>query len=273
MELVDRAGTALHPVEVDLLCTFAEVDAPFPIEVPATGESEVERALLYREAAERMRERGLADERGPLDVAEEFVYLLRACSGVLDMVVTTAEGTRSVAVLAAREDALVVSQDSADQFGMVRMLPTTVDDAVAGLARLIPRAETPVTTPFTLPRKAVRGAFDAMVARMPEDGGDPEPMTASEIDELLRAHGITDRVAGRMVAALTPTTGSGQAGVARRDETEDQWRRVGTELTWLDTPRGRYRLAADDDADWMSVNPLSPQELRAQLRALAARIR
>ncbi|UVS77163.1 ESX secretion-associated protein EspG [Actinokineospora sp. UTMC 2448] len=272
MELVSRAGTALHPVEVDLLCTFAEVEAPFPIDVPATGQSEVERALLYREAAERMRERGLADERGPLDVAEEFVYLLRACTGVVDMVVTTAEGTRSVAVLTARDDALVVTQDSADEFGMVRMLPTTVDDAVGGIARLVPRAETPLTTPFTLPRRAVRAAFEAMVARMPDDGGDPVPMTAEEIDELLRAHGISDRVATRMVAALTPATGSGQAGVALRDDTEDQWRRVGTELTWLDTPRGRYRLAEDDDG-WMSVNPLSPQELRDGLRALAGRIR
>ncbi|MFC7613093.1 ESX secretion-associated protein EspG [Actinokineospora soli] len=210
MDLVSRAGTALHPVEVDLLCTFAEVDAPFPIDVPASGESEVERAVLYRDAAASMRERGLADERGPLDVAEEFVYLLRACTGVLDLVVTTDAGTRSVAVLTARDDALVVSQDSADTFGMVRMLPTTVDDAVDRLARLVPRTETPLTTPFTLPRRAVRSAFDAMVARMPDDGGEPEPMTAAEIDELLRANGITDRVASRMVAALTPRSAAGR---------------------------------------------------------------
>lgn len=273
MELVSGAGTALHPVEVDLLCTFAEVEAPFPIDIPATGESEVERAVLYRDAAEAMRERGLADERGPLDVAEEFVYLLRACTGVLDLVVTTEAGTRSVAVLTARDDALVVMQDSADQFGVVRMLPTTVDDAVSRLARLVPRAETPLTTPFTLPRRAVRSAFEAMVARMPQDGGDPTPMSSGEIDELLRLHGIDDKVASRMVAALTPAVGSGQAGVALRDETEDQWRRAGAELTWIDTPRGRYRLVAGEDDGWLSVNPFPASELRAELRALASRAR
>lgn len=272
MELVTRAGTALHPVEVDLLCTFAEVAAPFPIDVPASGESEVERAVLFRDAAERMRERGLADERGPLDVAEEFVYLLRACTGVLDLVVTTDEGTRAIAVLTARDDALVVSQDSADQFGMIRLLPTTVDDAVARVARRIPRADAPLTTPFTLPRRAIQSAFEAMVTRMPEDGGDPVPMTAAEIDELLRSHGVSDRVANRMVSALNPVVGHGQAGIALRDETEDQWHRTGPELTWLDTPRGRYRLAAEDDG-WMSVNPLSADDLRAELRALAAKIR
>ena len=273
MDLVSRAGTALHPVEVDLLCTFAEVDAPFPIDVPASGESEVERAVLYRDAAESLRERGLADERGPLDVAEEFVYLLRACTGVLDMVVTTDAGTRAVAVLTARDDALVVSQDSADKFGVIRMLPTTVDDAVDRIARLVPQAETPLTTPFSLPRRAVLSAFEAMVARMPDDGGDPVPMTATEIDELLRSHGITDRVSSRMVAALTPAVGSGQAGIALRDETEDQWRRAGAELSWLDTPRGRYRIAVADDDAWMSVNPLSQADLRTELRALAAGIR
>ena len=273
MELISGAGTALHPVEVDLLCAFAEVEAPFPIDVASAGEDEVERAVLYREAAEAMRDRGLADERGPLDVAEEFVYLLRACTGVVDMVVHTESGTRSVAVLTARDDALLVHQDTADQFGMVRMLPTTVDDAVSRLARMVPQAETPLTAPFTLPRRAVQNAFQEMVSRLPADGGDPVPMSADQIDELLGRSGISDRVSSRMVAALTPSVGSGQAGVALRDETEDQWRRSGPELSWLDTPRGRYRLAVAEDDAWMSVNPLSQADLRAELRALALRVR
>ena len=40
------------------------------------------------------------------------------------------------------------------------------------------------------------------------------------------AHGIDDRVTRRMVSHLQPVLGNGQAGVARRDDSEDQWQRA-----------------------------------------------
>ncbi len=277
MELQTNAGVALHPVEVDLLCAFAEVQPPFPLDIPAPGRSEVERGVLYRGAAEQLMERELADERGPLGVAEEFVYLLRTCTGVLDLVLNRESGSLGVAVLASRDDALVVSQDAADPFGMIRMQAATLDEAISRLSRVVPKAETPLTAPFSLPRRALENAFEVMLARMPDPGepGDPKAMTAEEIDDLLRANGIDDRVARRMVSHLQPVLGNGQAGVAKHTDSEDQWRRVGDELRWLDTPRGRYRLATGEGegAAWMSVNPLGADDLRAELRALAAAAR
>ena len=74
-----------------------------------------------------------------------------------------------------------------------------------------------------------------------------------------------------MVTHLQPVLGSGQAGVAKRDDTEDQWHRAGDELRWVDTPRGRFRLA--EDGEWISVNPFAVDELRATLRRLAATVR
>ncbi|GLZ43570.1 ESX secretion-associated protein EspG [Actinokineospora sp. NBRC 105648] len=268
-------GLALHPVEVDLLCAFAEVQAPFPLEVPASGVSDVERGVLYHAAAEALMERELADEQGPLGVAEEFVYLLRTCTGALDMVLHRDSGTLGVAVLTVRDEALVVTQDSADELGVIRLWAATLDDAVGRLARLVPRAEVPLTAPFSLPRRALENAFAVMLARMPEpeQPGAPRPMSTEEIDELLRGHGIDDRVARRMVSHLQPVVGNGQVGAAVRDDTEDQWRRVGTELRWLDTPRGRFRLADTADGEWMSVNPLGTDDLVAELRALAATVR
>ncbi|GAA2972002.1 ESX secretion-associated protein EspG [Actinokineospora diospyrosa] len=266
-------GVALHPVEVDLLCAFAEVQPPFPIEVPATATSEDERGALYRAAAEELAARGLADEDGPLDVAEEFVHLLRSCTGVLDVVVNGPAGTLGIAVLVVRDEALVLTQDQADPHGLIRMWAATLDEALGRVSRMIPRADAPLTAPFSLPLRPLEEAFAVMLSRLPEPDqpGSPNPMSQGEIDDLLRAHGIDDRVARRMVAHLQPVLGNGQSGVAVRDDTEDQWRRVGAEIRWLDTARGRYRLAAvsGEDGSWLSVNPLSQDDLLAGLRSLA----
>lgn len=274
MDVRTDTGEYLHPVEVDLLCTFAEVAAPFPLEIPSTGQTEIERQVMFGGAREQLTDRGLADEDGPLGVAEDFVYLLRSSTGVLDLVLAAEQVSLAAVVLTYRDEALLVVQDTDDAAGMIRMKALTVDEAVDDLLRLIPRLEAAMTAPFSLPRRAVRDAFDAMVRRMPEpddEAGQPDPMSAEEIDELLRSHGVDDRVARRMVAQLQPVIGNGQAGVARRDGTEDQWHRVGDELHWLDTDRGRFRLA--DDGEWMSVNPLPPDETRAALRRLAASTR
>jgi ESAT-6 protein secretion system EspG family protein len=274
MDLRTDTGEYLHPVEVDLLCTLAEVTAPFPLQIPSTGLSEIDRQVMFSGAREQLTDRGLADEDGPLGVAEDFVYLLRSATGVLDLMLAAEEISLGAAVLTYRDEALLVVQDLAEAAGMIRMTALTLDESVDELLRLIPALEAPMTAPFSLPRRAVQDAFDAIVARMPEPGdeaGHPDPMSSQEIDELLRSHGIDDRVARRMVAQLQPVLGNGQAGVARRDDTEDQWHRVGDELRWLDTERGRFRLV--DDGEWMSVNPLTHEEIRAGLRRLAAGIR
>lgn len=264
MDVRVNAGAPLHPVEVDLLCVFAEVEAPFPLEVPAFGHSDVEQREMFRSAREHLTDRGLADANGPLGVAEDFVFLLRSCTGVLDMVLAKEELTLGAAVLVHRDEALLVTQDLASEDKMIRMKPATLDEALDDLVRLVPRAETPLTAPFSLPRRALEEAFEALVAR-------GESLVGQEVDEVLRSQGIDDRVTRRMVSHLQPVVGNGQVGVARRDETEDQWTRIGDELRWLDTERGRYRLAGD--AEWMSVNPLPRDEVRAEIRKLALKTR
>ncbi|GAB1508501.1 ESX secretion-associated protein EspG [Actinophytocola sp. KF-1] len=264
MELRVNAGAPLHTVEVDLLCVFAEVEAPFPLEIPASGTTDVEQRSLFKSAREQLTARGLADENGPLGVAEDFVFLLRSCTGVLDMVLAKEEVLLGAAVLVHRDEALLVTQDLASDDGMVRMKAATLDEAIDDLVRLVPRADTPLTAPFSLPRRALETAFSALVDR-------DEPLSAQEVDDVIAAQGIDDRVVRRMVSHLQPVLGNGQVGVARRDDSEDQWQRVGEELRWLDTERGRYRLAGD--AEWMSVNPLSREEIRDTIRKMALKTR
>jgi hypothetical protein len=264
MDVRVNAGTPLHPVEVDLLCVFAEVEAPFPLEIPASGQTDVEQRHLFASAREQLTERELADANGPLGVAEDFVFLLRSCTGVLDMVLAKEKPTLAAAVLVHRDEALLVTQDLESAEQMIRMKPCTLDEALADLVRLVPQVEAPLTAPFSLPRRAVESAFEAMMER-------DERLMAQEVDELLRAQGLDERITRRMVSYLQPALGNGQVGVARRNETEDQWTRVGEELRWLDTERGRFRLAGD--AEWMSVNPLPRDEVRSEIRRLAIRTR
>lgn len=264
MELPGAFGERLLPVEVDLLCTFAEVEAPFPLEIPPTGVTGLEQRMRFRDAREEMTERGLADENGPLGVAEDFVFLLRSSTGVLDMVLATEKLDLAVVLMTHRDESLLVTQQLSDPDGVVRMKAVTLDEAVADLMKLVPRVDAPRTAPFSLPRRAIEEAFHAMMA---QEGS----LTAQEIDELLASHGIDDRISRRMVSHLQPVLGNGQAGVARRDDSEDQWRRTSEELRWLDTERGRFLLAGDDT--WLSVNPLPRDELRAELRRLAGKTR
>jgi hypothetical protein len=277
-------GEIMHPVEVDLLCAYVDVQAPFPLEIPSVGLTAVEREVMFTGAREQLTERGLADENGPLGVADDFVYLLQRATGVLDLVLTEQRPTLGAAVLAYRDEALLVTQDATDPNRIVRMTACTLDEAIDEAMAMIPALEASNFAPFTLPRRSIEAAYESMLERLPrEPDGEvsemdrtveivrPEPMRGEEIDELLHEKGIDERVARKMVSHMQPVLGSGQAGVARRDDTEDQWQRAGDELRWLDTPRGRMKLV--EDGEWISVNPLPADELRAGLRRLAGLIR
>jgi hypothetical protein len=263
----------LHPVEVDLLCTFAEVEPPFPLEIPATGTTELERATMFRAAREQLTQRGLADEGGPLGLADDFVHLLRFGAGALDLTVAEEKQTVGAVVLADRRGALICVQRGDDPYATVLLRQLSLDDAVDELVRIIPQLGPAPTAPFTLPRKALQTAFDAMLASLTESGEAPRQLEPAEIEELIGRHGVTDRVSRRMVQHLQPVLGNGQAGVTRRGETTDEWVRAGTEVRWLDTPRGRYQLAGGDDEDWLSVNPFAPDETRSALRKLVGLLR
>ena len=299
MEPTSSRGVRLHPIEIDLLCTFAEVEAPFPLEIESSGQTYAEQLMIYRGAREALTERGLADEGGPLGVAEDFVHLIRFGTGALDLVLFEEDRPRLRAVvLADRGEALLVTQDPLDQYGYVYLKPITLDEAVEELMAFVPRHDAPMASPFTLPRRAIAAAFTMLTERMgdPESGVAPREMMGNEVDELIHQHGIDERAVRNMVTHLQPVLGNGQAGIARRTGAEgDEWRRDGDELRWLDTNRGRWRFAdgdetgggrstvrsasedEDDDllagSEWISVNPFPMDEMRSALRKLAARLR
>src|SRR5207244_10391062 len=101
-------------------------------------------------------------------LADDFVYLLRNATGVLDLVLATDRPTLGAVVLTYRDEALLVTQELGGPDRMVRMKAVTLDDSVEDLVRLVPALDAAVSTPFNLPRRAVENAFQVMLKRMPE---------------------------------------------------------------------------------------------------------
>jgi hypothetical protein len=254
---------SLDVAEMDLLCTFAGVAAPFPLQVPSSGATDLERRAIFRTARERLAARGLADERGPRRIAATFVHLLRSSAAALDLTLAIGAGRLGATLLTFRGEALLAVSELDRGEPMVGMVALEIDDAVDELLRLIPELDAARTTPFTLPRGALAEVNRALVARARTGR-----MTGHELDELLGAHGIDERLARRMSTQLQPVLGNGQAGLAERRGYAHEWRRVGQELRWLDTDGGRFQLGGT--AEWMSVNPLFAGELYTAIRRLAA---
>ena len=258
-----RAAVTVDIVEIDLLCAVADVAPPFPLRVPATGGNVRERRRVLRAAGERLAARGLADERGPLGVAEAFTHLLRRGGLTMDLVLSTGDDVLGAVLLADRGVAVLTTQELTGA-GAVCMAELSLDDAVDQLIDLVPVREAALTAPFQLPR----GALDQVHAALRARAG--RPLAQQEWEALLADAGIDDRLGRRLITHLQPVRGNGQLGLAVRGGYADQWQREGAELRWLDTERGRFQLVDADDGAWMSVNPLHANEFAASIRRMAA---
>ena len=248
----------LEPVEIDLLCEFAEVRPPFPLRIPSTGRTEIERLAAFRAARERLGRRGLSGHRGPLGLAQNFVRLLRSGLGAVDVILES-EGRRLAAVAVLDESrALLVTQSD----GPVRLAELPVDELAAELRASLPVVSAGIVPGFTLPVGPLRLAF----ARM--SGQRHVRLSAAEIDELLRESGVDELAAARLVNNLRQVDGQGQLGAARWS---GGWRRLGAEVHWLDTPRGRFRLG--EDGGLASVEPFTADDLRDTLAEFTDRVR
>ncbi|GAB3436645.1 hypothetical protein GCM10027436_15720 [Actinophytocola sediminis] len=246
------------------MCTAANSTPPYPLRIPATGTTVTERRAVLRAAGEQLAARGLADERGPLGVAEAFAYLLQDCTLVLDLLLADGADVLGGVLLARRDLAVLVTQQLTGDHA-VHLAELPLDDAVDDLLAIVPIHDAARTAPFSLPANTFRRIHAELRAR--------RQLTATEWDELLAANGVTDRLARRLVTHLQPVRGNGQVGLATRGGNANEWRRVGDELRWLDTELGRYQLLAAEDDGWLSVNPMHPADLSNGLRRMAGALR
>lgn len=229
-------GVHFGPVELDLLGTHAGVRFPFPLRVPEFGRIAGEREVLLAAAGVTLRVRGLAGGRGPLGIAAELVTALREYRGTVDLVLAGPGSVIGVVAMVYRSWALICRQplNGAPTTGVwIRRVAqhALADELIGMVPEVVPAQAMPITLPPDRNDPAAPGALDAL---------------------------------GGLLAELT---GSGQLGATRRGTAGPT--RAGTELSWLDGPRGRVRVNRAADG-WLSVNPLRQNEIRLALDSSAS---
>jgi hypothetical protein len=260
--VLDEAPTVQFGlVELDLLATHAGIPMPFPLRVPSFGRIPGERAVLLDAAGHALRQRGLADDTGPLGTAAELVTALREYRGAVDLVAVTQEQTIGAVALVYRSWALVCTQDlTAGDTATVRVWRVADTALAAALRPLVPSAAPARSMPVMLPTHVVDTAH-RLVAAATDDAE-----LAQRLRELMRDYGGDPDALDQLAGLLTALTCRGQLGVTRRGPGGSE--RAGTELSWLDGPRGRVRVHRGADG-WVSVNPLRPAALSFALNDLA----
>jgi hypothetical protein len=229
------SGVCFGLVELDLLATHAGARFPFPLRVPEFGRIEGERAVLLAAAGATLRARGLAGERGPVGPATEVVTALREFRGTVDLVLAGPDTVVGAVAMVYRSWALICGQ------------PLTGDPAAPVLVR----------------RVAQNALADELIGMVPEVA----PAHAMPITLTPDSVNHADPAVLEELGGLLPElTGRGQLGATRR--VAGAVTRSGTELSWLDSPRGRVRVDRTADG-WMSVNPLRRNNLRFALEDLA----
>jgi hypothetical protein len=244
-------------VELDLLATFAGARPPFPLQVPSFGRVRPERELLLGAAGDTLRLRGLADGDGPLALADRLVALLARRRGAVDLVLGGPGWESGAVAMADRAGAVLCLQRfNPDEHHIVDAYQVERDALAEELYALVPQLSGGSAIPIRLPLRAMRAAHQVLTRA---DG---------DLHGVLRDGGVDPAAASKLASMLHPLEGYGQMGVTRPGaDGEDV--RVSDELSWIDTPAGRYRVGSADG--WVSVNPLHPDELVAVLRDFAAR--
>lgn len=253
-------STHFGQIELDLISTHTGVPFPFPLRVPSFGRITGEREVLFATAGETLRLRGLADDSGPVGTAAELVAALHEHRGTVDLVLFDSEGATGVAAMVYRSSALIcVQQLNDDQASTVRFRRVSERALDEELLKMVPDLAPARSMPITLPGHAVDSAMQ--VIEEVKDDAKKERI----LRDLVRDNGGDPHMLDQLVGLLPTVDGRGQIGATRRNGKESV--RFGSELSWLDSRRGRIRVDRADNG-WVSVNPLRQGDVRSEVRRL-----
>jgi hypothetical protein len=268
----DVAPAQLGLVELDLLAAYAGAELPFPLQVPSFGRVPPERDLLFAGAGETLRLRGLADDDGPVGLADRLVALLSRRSGAVDLVLGGAGWESGAVALVDRTAAVLCLQRfNPAEHHLVDAYLVDADALAGEVYSLVPELAGGHTIPLRLPLRAMTAAHDLLTS------ASAGTSVEREVDDALRDGGVDATAAEKLASVLHPLTGYGQLGVTRPGAGGEDVR-VGHELSWIDTPTGRYRIdstgSTRGEADgWVSINPLHPDELFTLVRGFVSHAR
>lgn len=249
-------ATSFGLVEFDLLATHTGASIPFPLRVPSFGRIPGERQVLFTTAGATLRHRALADENGPTGLAGELAAALARRRGTLDLVLTGSAEPVGVAAVVHRDRVLLCRQTLDDtRTAMVDVRHLPLDGVVDALHDLIPPLPAAKIMPLRVPVAAVRAVHET---------------GAAQLHRIASRHGCAVEDLDALVRAGGTVVGGGQLGAcAVSDHGPDV--RLGTELSWLDSPGGRMRVTTHHG--WLSVNPLRPNDLHTAIAELVTLIK
>lgn len=259
-------------VEMDLLANYAGAEIPFPLQVPSFGQVQPERDLLLAAACETLQVRGLADDDGPLELADQLAALLGNRTGAVDLVIGGPDwNSGAVALVGPTYSVLCLQRFNDEERDLVETYAVATDTLDIELARLLPTLPGGHSIPIRLPVRAVRAAQQVLLDAEGERS-DPDSVQ-HRLQTTLTEYGVPSAATGKLATVLHPLTGYGQMG-ATRPGRDGEHARVGAELSWIDTESGRMTVStasgADGDEGWVSINPLHPDELLSGVRRLVA---
>ncbi len=259
VEVAERAaGVRFGLVELDLLATYAKASIPFPLKVPSFGRIPGERDVLFATAGATLRHRGLADEDGPVGLGRDLVDALASRTGTIDLMLSGSGAPVGVVAIVHRNRVLLCRQTLSDApTELVEVRRVSSDGLVDALVEAIPRLAGAKTMPVRIPTEALRAVHH-------------ERAHGSQLYGIASRYGCSVDELAALISAEESVIGSGQLG-ATVPSKRGKDVRVGSELSWLDGPAGRLRISGQND--WMSVNPLHPNDLRTAIQNLVALVR
>ncbi|PKW16961.1 ESX secretion-associated protein EspG [Saccharopolyspora spinosa] len=254
-------GIHFGQIELDLIATHVGVPFPVPLRVPSFGRIAGEREVLLAAAGQTLQARGLADEDGPAGAAAELATALREHRGTVYLVLVDGDGATAIVAMVYRSWALICEQPlDNDPASPVRIRRVVANALTDSLLAMVPDVAAARSMPISLPERAISTAPD-LISDVADDAAKERLLR-----ELVRDCGGDPDVLDHLAGLLSSLTGRGQLGATRRDG--DDSVRAGTELSWLDGPRGRVRVNPARNG-WMSINPLRRDDFRFALEDLA----
>ncbi|MGW0893901.1 ESX secretion-associated protein EspG [Saccharopolyspora sp. NPDC002578] len=246
MTAMTGADFVLSTAEFDLLGGELGVRrAPFPLAVASVGASVPERAARTAEAYRALHRRGLANGGA---LAARPAALLRMLVDPPAAVHHAGCGDGPLPALAATDGRTgVLGRIVGDELRVIEIRPTELAVSIVGV---LPRgAAAPGRALRRIPREAL-----PVVTGEPGAGGRAE---------LVRA-GMSERNAVALLGLVARRRGGGSFGVVRGA------RAAGSEVSWFDTHRGRYLVAAD--GPWLSIAPADDQRIARRVAELMSTV-
>jgi hypothetical protein len=244
----------LSPREFDVLWHELRLGRmPYPLDVPAEGETEQDRRVLRDRTLEELRQRGLADDQrleGYLRLLDDHVMSVDAVAG-LDRTV------RALAVSNGVQAVLAIIDG--DQVGLLAIRETGL---AREIVRVLPDGEPGPGTAVNVRMETLQQAVTIQEADQQDDADDLWGTSEDETDDrqALRQAGLSAQDAKQFGELAANRVAGGQFGVTHGR------RRSGVVINWFDTHQGRYLMVNSDG--WLSLSPTDNDRIATRINAV-----